>query len=65
MSARQRFFECLHRSPPALLEAALWISAEHDKTLEPEAWLRTFKDLQLRVSYGLPMLPVSELAHPL
>lgn len=65
MSPRQRFFECLHRSPPALLEAALWISAEHDKTLEPEAWLRTFKDLQLRVSYGLPMLPVSELAQPL
>ncbi|MCP1474509.1 regulator of sirC expression with transglutaminase-like and TPR domain [Pseudomonas sp. EB276 TE3739] len=65
MSPRQRFFDCLHRSPPALLEAALWISAEHDKTLEPEAWLRTFKDLQLRVSYGLPMLPVSELAQPL
>ena len=37
MSARQRFFECLHRSPPALLEASLWICAEHDKTLEPEA----------------------------
>ena len=23
MSPRQRFFECLHRSPPALFEAAL------------------------------------------
>jgi len=31
MTPRQRFFECLQRSPPALFEAALWIAAEHDK----------------------------------
>ena len=30
MSPRQRFFECLHRSPPALFEAALWMAAEHE-----------------------------------
>ncbi|MFJ2536936.1 SirB1 family protein [Pseudomonas sp. NPDC087614] len=65
MSARQRFFECLQRSPPALFEAALWIAAEHDKTVNPEALMQDFKELQQRVSYGLPMLPVSELAQPL
>ncbi|VVO79604.1 hypothetical protein PS732_01761 [Pseudomonas fluorescens] len=65
MSPRQRFFECLHRSPPALFEAALWMAAEHEKAVDPEALLMEFKDLQQRVSYGLPMLPVSELAQPL
>ncbi len=65
MSARQRFFECLQRSPPALFETALWIAAEHDKTVNPEALMQDFKELQQRVSYGLPMLPVSELAQPL
>ena len=65
MTPRQRFFDCLQRSPPALFEAALWIAVEHDKELDPEAVLADFKDLQQRVSYGLPMLPVSELAQPL
>ena len=59
MSPRQRFFDCLHRSPPALFEAALWIAAEHEKELDPEALLQDFKELQQRVSYGLPMLPVN------
>ena len=65
MTPRQRFFDCLQRSPPALFEAALWIAVEHDKELDPETVLADFKDLQQRVSYGLPMLPVSELAQPL
>ncbi|MGF6332594.1 regulator of sirC expression with transglutaminase-like and TPR domain [Pseudomonas sp. BS3782 TE3695] len=65
MTPRQRFFDCLQRSPPALFEAALWMAVEHDKELNPEAVLADFKDLQQRVSYGLPMLPVSELAQPL
>ncbi|MEI7049811.1 transglutaminase family protein [Pseudomonas koreensis] len=65
MSPRQRFFECLHRSPPALFEAALWMAAEHEKGLDVEALQQDFKELQQRVSYGLPMLPVSELAQPL
>ncbi|ATE75844.1 MULTISPECIES: SirB1 family protein [Pseudomonas] len=65
MTPRQRFFDCLQRSPPALFEAALWIAAEHDKELNPETVLADFKDLQQRVSYGLPMLPVNELAQPL
>ncbi|CAH0313174.1 hypothetical protein SRABI123_05046 [Pseudomonas sp. Bi123] len=65
MTPRQRFFDCLQRSPPALFEAALWIAAEHDKELNIETVLADFKDLQQQVSYGLPMLPVNELAQPL
>ncbi|MCF4994088.1 tetratricopeptide repeat protein [Pseudomonas syringae] len=65
MSPRQRFLDCLHRSPPALFEAALWMAAEHDKEANPHALLQDFTELQQRVSYGLPMMPVSELAQPL
>ncbi|MGE7965286.1 transporter substrate-binding domain-containing protein, partial [Pseudomonas sp. NPDC089918] len=28
MTPRQRFFDCLQRSPPALFEAALWMAVE-------------------------------------
>ncbi|RON10380.1 hypothetical protein BK659_06460 [Pseudomonas brassicacearum] len=65
MNPRQAFFACLQHSPPALFEAALWIAAEHDPEVKPEVLLEQFKDLQQRVSAGLPMLPVSELAQPL
>lgn len=53
MTPRQRFFDCLQRSPPALFEAALSIAVEHDKEVDPQAVLANFKDLQQRVSYGL------------
>jgi len=65
MSPRQAFFACLERTPPAVFEAALWMAAEHDPQVRPESVLRDFRDLQQRVSAGLPMLPVSELAQPL
>ena len=65
MTPRQAFFDCLHRSPPALFEAALWIAAEHDRELDVPTLLKDFKDLQRQVSHGLPMLPVSELGQPL
>lgn len=65
MTPRQSFFACLQRSPPALFEAALWIAVEHDDQVNPETVLAHFKELQLRVSGSLPMLPVSELAQPL
>ena len=65
MTPRQSFFACLQRSPPALFEAALWIAAEHDSEVNPEALLKEFHELQQRVSSGLPMLPVNELAQPL
>lgn len=65
MKPRQAFFDCLHRSPPALFEAALWIAAEHDREVDVPTLLKDFKELQQRVSQGLPMLPVSELGQPL
>lgn len=65
MTPRQLFFTCLQRSPPALFEAGLWIAAEHDREVNPEASLENFKALQQRISGSLPMLPVSELAQPL
>ncbi|POA17470.1 hypothetical protein C1886_21715 [Pseudomonas sp. FW300-N1A1] len=65
MKPRQAFFACLQRSPPALFEAALWIAAEHDPEVKPELLLEQFKDVEQRVSAGLPMLPVSELGQPL
>ncbi|MGR4974338.1 SirB1 family protein [Pseudomonas sp. LARHCG127] len=65
MKPRQAFFDCLHRSPPALFEAALWIAAEHDRDVNVPTLLKEFKELQQRVSHDLPMLPVSELGQPL
>lgn len=65
MKPRQAFFDCLHRSPPALFEAALWIAAEHDRDVDVPTLLKDFKELQQRVSHDLPMLPVSELGQPL
>ena len=65
MNPRQAFFACLQRTPPAVFEAAVWMAAEHDPQVLPESVLRDFRDLQQRVSAGLPMLPVSELGQPL
>ena len=65
MTPREHFFDCLQRSPPALFEAALWIAVEHDKEVNPTTVMNHLRELQQRVSYGLPMLPVSELAQPL
>lgn len=65
MKPRQSFFECLHRTPPALFEAALWIAAEHDREADVPALLNEFKTLQQQVSYQLPSLPAVELGQPL
>ena len=65
MNPRQAFFECLHRSPPALFEAALWIAAEHDPAMDPQAILADFTVLQQQVSLGMPLLPADELGQPL
>lgn len=35
MSPRQACLNCLNHDTPALLEAALWMSAEHDPLLQP------------------------------
>ncbi|MBC2656718.1 tetratricopeptide repeat protein [Pseudomonas sp. MSSRFD41] len=65
MNPRQAFFACLHRSPPALLEAALWIAAEHEPRLVPGQLLEEFKHIQQQIGGSLPSLPASELGQPL
>lgn len=39
MKPRQACLACLEREPVDLLEAALWIAAEHDPGVEPAASL--------------------------
>ncbi|BAN50472.1 SirB1 family protein [Metapseudomonas resinovorans] len=65
MDPRQRCLACLERDPPAMLEAALWVAAEHDPRLDPERVLRDFGGLLQLVAAGLPNLPPVELAQPL
>jgi regulator of sirC expression with transglutaminase-like and TPR domain len=65
MNPRQSCLACLEREPPAVFEAALWIAAEHDSTLQPAEVLREFSTLQQQISLGLPVLPPQELAQPL
>ncbi|MBS7661834.1 tetratricopeptide repeat protein [Pseudomonas lalucatii] len=65
MSPRQSCLACLEREPPALFEAALWIAAEHDSTLQPRQVLGELHGLQQQVDAGLPSLPARELAQPL
>lgn len=65
MSPRQACLTCLERNPVALLEAALWVAAEHDNSVQPLLIMAQVRTLQQEVSAGLPMLPLSELAQPL
>ncbi|MCE0914857.1 SirB1 family protein [Pseudomonas sp. NMI760_13] len=65
MNPRQACLACLEREPVALLEATLWIAAEHDRIVEPAAGLARLHELQRDVSTNLPMLPLNELAQPL
>lgn len=65
MNPRQACLACLEREPVALLEAALWIAAEHDRQVEPAACLAALRNVQGQISASLPMLPLSELAQPL
>ncbi|KIU53590.1 MULTISPECIES: tetratricopeptide repeat protein [Pseudomonas] len=65
MTPRQACLACLERNPAALFEAALWIAAEHDASVQPAQVLGELQLVQQQVSQSLPMLPVSELAQPL
>ena len=65
MNPRTAFFACLDRSPPALFEAALWIAAEHDASVQPALILHELGALQQQVSLGMPLLPADELGQPL
>ncbi len=65
MNPRQRCLACLETDPPAPLEAALWVAAEHDPTVNPATVLRDVASLTQQVAAGLPQLPAIELAQPL
>lgn len=65
MSPRERCLACLAQSPPALFEAALWLAAEHDSSVQPEDTLAQLNDLLHQVRSRLPHLPAAELAMPL
>lgn len=65
MTPRQACLTCLERDPAALLEAALWIAAEHDSGIQPQLIMAQVRLLQQEISADLPMLPLCELAQPL
>ncbi|CAM3858411.1 UPF0162 protein [Pseudomonas reidholzensis] len=65
MKPRQACLACLEREPVALLEASLWIAAEHERSVVPADSLARLQDLQREINASLPMLPLCELAQPL
>ncbi|MDR2305953.1 MAG: tetratricopeptide repeat protein [Paucimonas sp.] len=65
MNPRLACLACLEREPVALLEATLWIAAEHDPVVEPADGLVQVRELQREISSNLPLLPLHELAQPL
>lgn len=65
MNPRQTCLACLDRSPVALLEATLWIAAEHHRDVDVPACISQFNGLYQDINARLPMLPVVELAQPL
>ncbi|HKS13211.1 MAG TPA: tetratricopeptide repeat protein [Pseudomonas sp.] len=65
MNPRQACLACLEGEPVNLLEAALWIAAEHDRSVDISANLARVQALRQEISAALPMLPVAELAQPL
>lgn len=65
MNPRQHCLDCLQRTPPSTFDAALWISVEHDTTVDPQTTQELIAQLQRRISASLPLLPAAELAQPL
>lgn len=53
MESRLACLACLDRPDPRLLEAALWIAAEHRQDLEPRALLHSLDDLALQLVASL------------
>ena len=65
MNPRTACLACLERQPPALFEAALWVAAEHDPTLQPAQPLAELENLLLQVRARLANLPEREQAQAL
>lgn len=65
MNPRQACLDCIGRTPCALFEAALWVAAEHEPSLQPAKVLQQVQALQGAIAAQLPSLPARELAQPL
>ncbi|MCI3943968.1 tetratricopeptide repeat protein [Pseudomonas syringae] len=65
MTPRQHCLACLQHKPPAVFEAALWVSAEHDTQFARQEVMSEVDQLQRQAGAALPVLPPSELAQPL
>ena len=65
MTPREHCLACLKKSPQAVFEAGLWVSAEHDPHFVPEQIIGEMDDLLRGISASLPALPNAELAQPL
>ncbi|WP_268799673.1 SirB1 family protein [Pseudomonas huanghezhanensis] len=65
MNPRSQCLACLQRMPPAIFEAGLWISVEHDPDCAPVETLREIDDLTRKIGFALPILPAAELAQPM
>ncbi|KTT48938.1 hypothetical protein SB11R_13935 [Pseudomonas oryzihabitans] len=60
MEPRLACLACLDRPDPRLLEAALWIAAEHHRDIDPPALLHSLDDLALRLNATLD----GDASHP-
>ncbi|KPW20383.1 Protein sirB1 [Pseudomonas syringae pv. aceris] len=65
MTPRQHCLACLQQTPPAVFEAALWVSSEHDAHLAWHEVMSEMDQLQRQINSALPALPAPELAQPL
>lgn len=65
MTPRQHCLACLQQTPPAVFEAALWVSTEHDAHFAWHEVMSEMDQLQRQINSALPVLPAPELAQPL
>lgn len=65
MTPRQACLASLQCPPSSVMEAVLWVSAEHDPQFSPVQGFQIVEDLERHISAALPMLPAIELAQPL
>ncbi|SHM75954.1 Regulator of sirC expression, contains transglutaminase-like and TPR domains [Pseudomonas asturiensis] len=62
MTPRQHCLACLQRISPAVFEAALWVSTEHDVRFARHDVMAEMDHLQHHIGNALPVAPAPELA---
>ncbi|KAA8700415.1 MULTISPECIES: SirB1 family protein [Pseudomonas syringae group] len=65
MTPRQHCLACLQQTPPAVFDAALWVSTEHDAQFARQDMMAEMDQLQRQIDAALPVLPAPELAQPM